>query len=731
MLELIIPILSIVASLSIGLFVFLRRPGHIVHRLYGLLSLSLILFSVSNLLAMGTVNRLLYIRLVMAFCTLMVVLFYYFLFLLENDKQRLSLTQKRGLVFTALVVLIDLTPFVFSSVPPEAGSAPDPNYGVVIFLVHFLLYLVLACVLLIHKMRNTHGDRKMQYAWILIGVLPVVLLAPITGFFIPVIFRQTDYIFLGPVYVLWFITALSFAVVRHGLFNIKLILARSVGYVLSVGILAALYGFIIFGLLTYLLGVSISVGGQLVIAVVIAFTAFLLDPIKQYFDRMTNRIFYRDSFDTRELLDSLGQVFISTVKLEELVHKTSKVIATTMKVEAVSVGVQNDRNYEHYAFPTHTQQPNLELIETLHQYAARKKQSVLLVDFLPDDQSRLREMCIQNDIHVFVRVTHDNKRHEGAIAFLLLSQKQSGNAYNSTDEGVLDTVAKELYVGIQNALQFRQIQRFNITLQQKVDDATRELRKTNDKLMALDEAKDDFISMASHQLRTPLTSIKGYISMILEGDAGAINDQQRTFLNQAFASSQRMVYLIADLLNVSRLKTGKFIIENAPTYLPDVVETEIGQLYETAAARGLELHYEKPATFSTLNLDETKIRQVIMNFADNAIYYTPKGGHIDVNLTETENSVEFLVKDDGIGVPKAEQHHLFTKFYRAGNARRARPDGTGLGLFMAKKVIVAQGGSIIFRSTEGKGSTFGFTLPKAKLAVPVVDEQSAIDKEQK
>ena len=117
-------------------------------------------------------------------------------------------------------------------------------------------------------------------------------------------------------------------------------------------------------------------------------------------------------------------------------------------------------------------------------------------------------------------------------------------------------------------------------------------------------------------------------------------------------------------------------------------------------------------------LDETKIRQVIMNFIDNAIYYTPKGGHIKVGLKETEDTVEYTVTDDGIGVPKDEQPHMFSKFYRAGNAKKARPDGTGLGLFMAKKVIIAQNGAVIFKSEPGKGSTFGFSFEKKKLAVP-------------
>lgn len=243
----------------------------------------------------------------------------------------------------------------------------------------------------------------------------------------------------------------------------------------------------------------------------------------------------------------------------------------------------------------------------------------------------------------------------------------------------------------------------------------KQLQKSNEKLKTLDATKDEFISMASHQLRTPLTSVKGYLSMVLEGDAGKVSKMQQKLLDQAYVSSQRMVYLIADLLNVSRLRTGKFIIEASATNLAEVVQSEIGQLTETAKSKQIVLTYKKPAKFPVLMLDETKIRQVIMNFADNAIYYTPSGGHIHVELEDKGKTIEFRVVDDGLGVPRAEQHHLFTKFYRADNAKKARPDGTGLGLFMAKKVVAAQGGTILFSSKEGKGSTFGFAFQKSKL----------------
>ncbi|MGH7234570.1 MAG: sensor histidine kinase, partial [Candidatus Saccharimonadales bacterium] len=344
----------------------------------------------------------------------------------------------------------------------------------------------------------------------------------------------------------------------------------------------------------------------------------------------------------------------------------------------------------------------------------KSNRKIVYIDELEDKHYELKEKLKQYNISIVSKISVS--MHGTGDAFIILGSKKSGNIYSSQDINVLEIVANELVVAIQNALHMEEIENFNLTLQEKVRIATNQLRKTNDKLRALDEAKDDFVSMASHQLRTPLTSVKGNISLVLDGDAGKISSLQRQMLEQAFGSSQRMVYLIADLLNVSRLKTGKFVIEPSAVNLGTVVKDEVSQLLDTAKSRNLTLNFIKKNEIDDLMLDETKTRQVIMNFIDNAIYYTPAGGKIDVYVEEKNNAVECRVVDNGIGVPKSEQHHLFTKFYRAGNARKARPDGTGLGLFMAKKVIVSEGGALIFETEEGKGSTFGFSFPKNSLA---------------
>ena len=233
---------------------------------------------------------------------------------------------------------------------------------------------------------------------------------------------------------------------------------------------------------------------------------------------------------------------------------------------------------------------------------------------------------------------------------------------------------------------------YNRLLQEENQNVLEQLKLTNDKLKEIDEAKDEFISMASHQLRTPLTSMKGYVSMVLDGEAGQISDGQRSMLQQAFNSSQRMVYLISDLLNVSRIRTGKFIINNNITDLPQVVESEINQLSEVATARQISLVYNKPANFPLLMLDETKIRQVIMNYLDNALHYTKRGGRITVDLVASEKHIEYAVTDTGLGIPKSEQAQLFTKFYRAPNAAKCVPMAPVWGCIWLKRLSLLRAG---------------------------------------
>lgn len=517
------------------------------------------------------------------------------------------------------------------------------------------------------------------------------------------------------------------AIFKHKLFDIRLLVARAVAYTLLLSTIVGLYSLVVFGIANRVLGTE-SVFAQQVVPIVAAiFLVFTAPYFKRLFDRITNKFFYQDAYDPQALLDDLNKVLIGNIELTILLRQATGVIQEHLKSQTCSVVVREAGEATLRAVGTSPQHPSAVDMLVIRRGLHKLGQKIVVTDDLGQHYSKLKHALTANNISVIVPLSSVYKSDEEALAYLMLGPKQSGNIYSKQDYRIIEIIADEMVIAIQNALRFEEIQGFAATLQQKVDEATAKLKRTNDKLKEMDETKDEFISMASHQLRTPLTSVKGYLSMVLEGDMGKVNPKQEKLLDQAFISSQRMVYLIADLLNVSRLKTGKFVIMSAPANLADIVEGELNQLNEVAKGKKVKIVYKKPKNFPSLLLDETKIRQVVMNFADNAIYYTQAGGRVEIEVKEDKNNIYFTVKDNGLGIPKEEQKNLFTKFYRASNARKVRPDGTGLGLFMAKRVVAAQGGSILFESTEGKGSIFGFSFSKAKLALDQQKPQGSAD----
>lgn len=412
----------------------------------------------------------------------------------------------------------------------------------------------------------------------------------------------------------------------------------------------------------------------------------------------------------RKFYSEFSDVASSSTSLRSLIEHASGLLASQLGARYVCLYVFTDSS--HGVSGGTTGYPKLPQsdVRAISLLIAGRHQSISVHE--KGLAERLRRLLVSHTIDVFVPLYRRNTLL--GYIFIGPTKKQT---FNKQHLELLDSITGEISIAVQNAVSIHAVKELNATLQQRVADATRELQASNAQLQRLDTAKDEFFSMASHQLRTPLTSVKGYISMVIEGDAGEVNDTQKQLLTEAFNSSERMVHLISDFLNVSRLQTGKFLVDKRPTDLSKIVEQELDGLMINAASRSLKFAYDPPKNFPLLMIDENKIRQVIMNFIDNALYYSTEASTIDVRLVVDNDEAVFTVSDSGIGVPEAESAQLFTKFYRASNARKQRPDGTGVGLFLTKKVIEAHGGSVVFESVEGKGSTFGFRLSLRKLSV--------------
>jgi len=228
----------------------------------------------------------------------------------------------------------------------------------------------------------------------------------------------------------------------------------------------------------------------------------------------------------------------------------------------------------------------------------------------------------------------------------------------------------------------------------------------------IERMKTEFVSISAHQLRTPLSAIKWTLKMLLDEDLGKITSEQREFIQKTYASNERMIALINDLLSVTRIEEGRYLYRPVLSDIEAIIRFVINSYKEEAAKRNISLKIKKAKKkLPKIPLDVEKIKLAIQNIVDNAIKYTSSGGKVTVVLKYDKKEVIVSIEDTGVGVPKDQEERIFTKFFRGVNVIRMETDGSGLGLFIAKNIIEAHGGRIWFKSKENEGTTFWFSLP--------------------
>jgi signal transduction histidine kinase len=250
-----------------------------------------------------------------------------------------------------------------------------------------------------------------------------------------------------------------------------------------------------------------------------------------------------------------------------------------------------------------------------------------------------------------------------------------------------------------------------VTLEKKVIGTIKVFRDITNEHQ-IDRAKTEFVSLASHQLRTPLSTVSWYTEMLLEGNIGCLNEKQKKYLTEVYRGNQRMIELVNALLDVSRLELGTFTIEPKPVDIVKLAKSVIHEQTPQMDYRKIKFSF-LPEKIPIIDADPKLIRMIVQNILSNAIKYTPEGGKVEasISLADKKNII-FKVSDSGYGIPKNQQDKIFTKLFRADNVREKDTDGTGLGLYIVKSVVENSGGKIWFESTREKpGTTFFVTLP--------------------
>jgi PAS domain S-box-containing protein len=231
------------------------------------------------------------------------------------------------------------------------------------------------------------------------------------------------------------------------------------------------------------------------------------------------------------------------------------------------------------------------------------------------------------------------------------------------------------------------------------------------KAKEIDREKTEFVSLASHQLRTPLTAVNWYAELVLSGHAGKMNKTIKDYVEEIYVSNRRMVSLVDALLNVSRIDLGTFSVQPKMLDIKELIDTEVNELKPKIEQKKFVVKTEIEKDLPKINADPNLIRIVVQNLLTNAVKYTPKDGKITIEASKKGNEIIFSVKDTGCGIPENKKSKIFEKLFRTDNARLIDPDGTGLGLYMVKSIMDKTGGSVWFESKENEGSTFYVSIP--------------------
>jgi signal transduction histidine kinase len=705
-------------ALFFGYLVISRDKKNIINQTLFLLTLATALWSFGYwrwLLEYDNANNALFWTRILSIGSIFLPIFYFhWIISLLNVFKKYKYVVYSSYLLSILLLAFSFSPLFVSHVDPIEGVfAYWPKPGIIYSFYLAVVYTGLvsyAIILLINSFRNSSGIYRRQLFYVLLGTV-LGFGGGATNFFL---WYDIDILPYGGFLVISYPILFSYAIVKHRLMDVKFVMRKYSVYIASIISILLLVLIVKYILIEIFTSVSTFVD-----FLFLAISLVIYPKIKDTYFRLANKYFFSSLYDSKDLIAELSDELGKTLeirKIYNLIHKSllnalhfKSFIILKYSEKSDSYLIQFNRGFDigrKKKFPA-----NLELSKLFN-----RGSQIVIVDELKKNTKIKRvkkavELFDKIGAEIFVPLNIKDK----TIGLLVFGSKESRDLYNDEDLQVLQIISSQVAMAVENATLYQETINFNIKLASEVEKATHDLRLANDKLTRLDQAKSEFISIASHQLRTPLTVIKGYISMMLEKSFGELNSAELEALKKVYDSNERLIKLVENLLNISRIESGRLQFMFEDMHLETVVDSVMEELETTAKKKKLRLYYKKPSKFLPLvKLDTEKIRQVIMNLIDNSIKYTNKGS-VTVALRQVKKNIEFSVSDSGMGISKTDLKSLFKKFSRGKDVSLVHTEGTGLGLYVAKQMVQSHHGKIWAESKGvGKGSKFVFTLPIVK-----------------
>ncbi|MCA9388861.1 hypothetical protein KC644_03835 [Candidatus Berkelbacteria bacterium] len=724
-------ILAIVINLLLGLIVIRQASNKNANQLFLAFILSVLTWLIFNFLTdVYTSNSLLFSRLTYFGSTLISIFLVYFSYYFPRRDTPIGNLRHITILVPAISILLIsvFTNLVVQGVKSESwGIDIVPGDLNILYPVFFFVYSLWSINILRKKLIISSGRERSQILYVIIGLILSLVAGFFTNslsFFIIGDYRLAKY---GPHVTLFLAFAISYAIVAHRLFDIRVIIKRTVVFTGVSAFVLGLYSSIVF-LISGIFGSTNPFAGENLLPSVIGAlaVAFGFNPVYKWLTDVTDRWLFRGEYKQEDVLHKLADTLANVIDLEEAIRGMMQVVVGEMRLEKAAVFMlhtvhadnpskQNKHEHELKSvvkvgdFNPNTLRlsPRDDLIEYFEYRGISNIHPVIteeasrLVDDIPNGAhkkvtsgfiNRLEQagaaiampLVIKRQEAVLTKPGEPTKTEDvdTLIGVLLLGAKKSGDVYSDKDLKLLQIVASETAAAVEKSRFFEE-----------------------------DRLKSEFVSIASHELLTPTTSMKGFLSMVLDEGIGKVDDQAREQLEKVYSESKRLANLVKDLLNVSRIERNKIIVEPTKADIVELAQQAVNSLELKAKEQKLGLKFIKPKKkIMSVSTDPEKAVEIMINLIGNSLKYTKKGG-VEIEIKPNDENIFVNVTDTGIGISRKDLSHLFTKFYRASNVDETQASGTGLGLYVSKHVAELMGGTITVQSELGKGSTFTFVLP--------------------
>ena len=623
-----------------------------------------------------------------------------FIIRLSGNKKHLRIINWLTLIFWPIGLVVSLSPLAITGVEP-LGSIYIVQFGPLI-PIFFALIISTVCFLiyaLVWGIRHSTGLVKQQLT--VIGIaLTIVLPGEILFSFVLQVFGISSANLYAFTPMISLVIALYYSVFRYHLFDIRLAAVRTLAYILSLGLLVGIYY-----LMAVLVSSLLTTGDNSLISqnplniILIFALLFIFQPIKRFFDKLTNRIFYRDYYDSDAFLDRLNRILTSTTNLRHLMQQAAFEIASTLKSEqAFFYIITHDGHHLTAGTPAHCQLTKdcITSLQSLNDHTRatiERQDDIIILSSMLEENDPLCQLMTERKIEVILPLVH-----HGLVGYLFLGEHLTSH-YTSRDIKVLSMIDDSLVIAIQNALSVEAI------------------RESNTELRQIDKIKDEFVSIASHELRTPMTVIRGYVSLLQRQQLGPQNDKQQVILNKISDNTKTLINLVNDMLDLSKLEADKIELNLGAHPVDELINNSIDQVKLMYTAKGLRLYYLPTSQNGNkglmVNTDPVHFDRIMLNLLSNAYKFTNKGG-VTIKAKQSGDIVTISIIDTGVGIAKDAMPTLFKKFSQVDNYLQRSTGGTGLGLAICQRLIARLGGKIGVSSVENKGSEFWFEIPRGE-----------------